>query len=134
MRLHWNRVRRARRLPAPLPPTPKRPLGPPVLFGLDGRDIRLRADVVAAYGSWEAFLDHAAQVGLDALEDRQGGAQTFFHSVTRLVPDAERRDLYWELNQRMRGLLRRRHGERVTVKETPTRDGGIMQRLFGRAA
>lgn len=120
MRLHWNRVRRARGLSMPLPPTPRRrPLSPPVLFSIDGYDIRTQRDVDLWFESWDDFLDRVAEAGLCQL---QGGltndALLCFHSVARIVPEDERRDLVRELMRRMSGLC----------------DGGLIQSLSRSAA
>ncbi len=134
--LHWQQVRRARGLTMPLPPKPRRPLAPPVLFGIDGHDIRTRADAVAAFGTWDAFLDRAAEVGVDLLDDLRsvGSEVTFFHAVTRLVPDAERLGVHREIRARMRVTCQRRYPGGVLIKETPSRDGSVMSRLFRRAS
>lgn len=62
--LHHVRVRRARGLPMPLPPKPKRPLGPPVLLYWGDTPIRMRSDIERAGRTWDEFLDAmAAQQG-----------------------------------------------------------------------
>lgn len=112
MRLHYTRVRCARGLAMPLPPTPrKRPLRPPVLFNIDHREIRTRADVLEEYGTWEAFLDRVAEVGLTALEDFRafGEPHLFFLSVVLLVPQHERLALRSEIDGRMQALMDAQH-------------------------
>ena len=148
MRLHWNRVRRARGLPMPLPPTPrKRPLGPPVLLTIDDHAIRMRSDAEAAYGSWEAFLDRIAEVGLRVVEDCTDlrSPIMFFFEVTRIVPEAERADLQRDLRHRVRALhavrdqrreegLRRMGEARTAIAPQVARPPSILARLFGKAA
>ncbi|MCJ2040958.1 hypothetical protein MKK55_18685 [Methylobacterium sp. J-059] len=135
----------------PLPPTPpRRPLRPPVLFGFDGHDIRLRSDVEAIYGSWDAFLDRVAEVGRDMLGDLgvNQNPVLFFHQVIRLVPEQERRDLSRELNRRMQALTDKRREREDEVWETKMgayralarhqaarkSKPSILDRLFGKAA
>lgn len=77
----------------PLPPKPKRPLGPPVLFNWCGVDIRTRADIEAAGYTRDEFLDSVA--GIDDL--RQFG---MIFEVLQLVPDEERRALNLEIRRR----------------------------------
>ncbi|MGW9821900.1 hypothetical protein ACUXK4_004489 [Methylorubrum extorquens] len=145
MRLHWNRVRRARGLTMPLPPTPrKRPLGPPVLLAIDGHCIRMRSDAEAAYGSWDAFLDRLAEVTLRVIEDCTDARSSilFFAEVARIVPDAERADLHRDLRDRVQALrderraegLRRMKKARNAVAPRVTRPPSILSRLFRRAA
>ncbi|CAO4164949.1 MULTISPECIES: hypothetical protein [Methylobacteriaceae] len=144
MRLHWNRVRRARGLPMPLPPTPKRPLGPPVLFAIDGHPIRMRSDAVAAYGSWEAFLDRVVKVGLGMLEDPYniGQPHAFWFDVASLAPEAERTSLRMGLHRRMWALrderrsegLRRMREARNAALAQVARPPSILARLLGKAA
>jgi len=100
MTLHWQQTRRARGLAMPLPPTPKRPLGPPVLFNWAGVDIRTRADIEAAGHAWDEFLDSVA--GIDDL--RQFG---MIFEVLQLVPDEERRALNLEIRRRRHDRLER---------------------------
>jgi hypothetical protein len=120
----------------PLPPKPRqRPLGPPVLFSIDGHDIRTRRDVELAFETWDAFLDRVAEVGLNMLDLSPGVEhRLLFHAVARLVPEAERRHLTRELDHRTRALCHRKFEGQVTIKETQTREGGLIQRLFRRAA
>ncbi|SFU94224.1 MULTISPECIES: hypothetical protein [unclassified Methylobacterium] len=147
MRLHWNRVRRARGLTMPLPPTPKRPLGPPVLFTIDGHRIRMRSDAEAAYGSWEAFLVRVAEVGLRVIEDCTDlrSPYLFFAEVARIVPIAERTDLYRDHQRRVQALrdvrderraegFRRMAEARTAVAPQVARPSSILARLFRRAA
>lgn len=144
MNLHWNRARRARGLPMPPPPTPKRPLGPPVLFAIDDHSIRMRSDAEAAYGSWEAFLDRVAKVGLGMPEYPSSGVRSssILSEVARLVPYAERVDLYRDLCRRMQALRDERHAEvlhrireaRNAAAAQVARPPSILARLFGKAA
>lgn len=99
--LHHIRVRRARRLPMPLPPKPKaRPLGPPTLFSWQGVDIRVRADVERAGWTWDEFLDGLVALRLDD--------HTFTRSiqvmqlVERLVPPADIPSHREDVRRRMR--------------------------------
>ena len=86
MSLHWLRVRRARvERPTPIP-KPKRPLGPPVLFAFKEVSIRTRADIMAAWGSWEAFMDDA----FACWADRPFDHVQLHHLVECLVPVSER--------------------------------------------
>ena len=93
MILHWQHTRRVRRLAMPLPTKPKRPLGPPVLFGWQGIAVRTRADIEAAGHTWDEFLDSVADIDdircLDTVM-----------LVLELVPVSERRDLHLEILQR----------------------------------
>ncbi|KMO29516.1 hypothetical protein VQ03_29285 [Methylobacterium tarhaniae] len=56
-KLHHIWVRRAHGLPMPLPPKPKRPLGPPVILYWGDAPIRMRSDIEKANLTWEGFLD-----------------------------------------------------------------------------
>ncbi|ACK82810.1 hypothetical protein [Methylorubrum extorquens] len=94
MRLHWLQGRRARRLPMPLPPKPKRPLGPPVLFNWNGVDVRTRADIEAAGHTWDEFLDSYA-----ANDDLR---LVMLVHILQLVPPGERQDLHHEIRRRRR--------------------------------
>ncbi|ACB27255.1 hypothetical protein [Methylobacterium radiotolerans] len=140
MRLHWNRVRRARGMPMPLPPEPKRPLGPPVVFAIDGHPIRMRSEAEAAYGSWEAFLDRAVKVGLRMLDDPYniGQPHAFWFDVAKLAPEAERTSLRLDLNRRMWALRKARHAEMevagTSIAPQVARPPSILARLFGKAA
>lgn len=103
MTLHWQQTRRARGLAMPLPPTPKRPLGPPALFNWCGVDIRTRADIEAAGYTWDEFLDsYAAEDDLRLV---------MFVDVLQLVPPGERQELQHEIRRR-----RRNHQERMMAK------------------
>lgn len=103
MRLHWLQVRRARGLPMPLPPKPKRPLGPPVLFNWNGIDVRTRSDIEKAGYTWDEFLD--SLVTSDPLR------LVMLSSVLCLVPPDERQDLSHEIRRR-----RMEHREREAEK------------------
>lgn len=133
--LHHLQVRRARRLPVPLPPKPKRPLGPPVACGFRGVSIRVRADVEKAGVSWDEFLDELA--GVDRLPP--------LHLVTTLVPGHERSELAEEIKRRRRrirkarsdaaekvaALVRAKWDADVAAKGMPAT---IFDRIFGRSA
>ncbi len=132
MKLHWQRVRRARRLPVPLPPEPKRPLGPPVLFGFRDVSIRTRADAIEASGSWEAFLDDMADLYVDPPVEM---TSFFLEIIEGMVPPAEReahreamliriRQRRWPLAEDLAELR---------AKETMAKPG-LVARLLGRAA
>lgn len=141
--LHHDRVRRARRLPVPLPRKPKRPIEPPqrpVLFCWRDAPIRTRADVEAE-GTWDEFLD--AMAAHEAW------------SITRLQATHLPRPVFVELVMpSMRPAVVRDYGRRVRAamerayererEDTRRRDAimavaersrpGILARLFGRAA
>lgn len=93
MRLQWLQVRRARQLPMPLPPKPKRPLGPPVLLHWNGVDIRTRADIEAAGHTWDEFHDSYA-----ANDDPMYVGLLF--QILQLVLDGERHALNREIRRR----------------------------------
>lgn len=132
MKLHWQRVRRARRLPSPLPPKPKRQLGPPVLFGFRDISIRTRADAIEASGSWEAFLDDMADLYV---------AEPFVFPISlldlleRLVPpaqrEAHREAMLIRIRERRRPLAR--DLAEFRAQDTMAKPG-FVARLFGRAA
>lgn len=92
--LHHHQVRRARRLPVPLPHKPKRPLGPPVVCIFRDVSIRVRADVEKAGVTWEEFLDELA--GEERLPP--------LHLVTTLIPGHERHELAKEIVRRRRAI------------------------------
>lgn len=96
--LHHLQVRRARRLPVPLPPKPKRPERPPVVCGFRGVSIWVRADVEKASVTWDEFLDELA--GVDRLPP--------LHLVTTLVPGHERPALAEEIKRRRRRIRKAR--------------------------
>ena len=133
--LHHQQVRRARRLPAPLPPTPKRPVGPPVVCTFRDVSIRVRADVEKAGVTWDEFLDELA--GEDRLPP--------LYLVTTLVPGHERADLAEEIKRRRRRIRKAQREAAVQASETlqaywdalaAARGSpiSILERLFGRAA
>ncbi len=86
----------------PLPPKPKRPLGPPVLFHWQGEPIRTRADIEAGGRTWHEFLD--AFAAIDILE--LGFEAT--EQVVKLVPPSERLALSREIRRVRLEHLRRR--------------------------
>ncbi|MCJ2015536.1 hypothetical protein [Methylobacterium sp. J-076] len=108
MRLHYTRVRRARGLAMPVPPTPrKRPLRSPVLFGFMGIPVRTRADVLRGWGTWDAFLDDVFRIWVpDPM-----GMPHMRHHIEQLFPpaemDAHREDMYrrWEEGRKHTGRL-----------------------------
>ncbi|GJD42248.1 hypothetical protein AFCDBAGC_0083 [Methylobacterium cerastii] len=133
--LHHHQVRRARRLPVPLPPKPKRPLGPPVVCWFRGVSIRVRADVEKAGVTWDEFLDELA--GEERLPP--------LHLVTTLVPGHERHALAKEIVRRRRAIQKARREGAVQASETlqafwdarAAERGAplsILERLFGRPA
>ncbi|KQP50365.1 hypothetical protein [Methylobacterium sp. Leaf106] len=98
MTLHWQQVRRARGLAMPLPPKPKRPLGPPVLYYWGDVAVRTRADIEASGQTWDEFLDaYAADVADNAIDIRRFEMNL---DVLKLVPDEERRALNLDIRRR----------------------------------
>lgn len=108
MRLHWLQVRRARGLPMPLPPKPKRPLGPPVLFNWNGIDVCTRADIERGGYTWDEFLD--SYVTSDPLR------LVMLFQILQLVPPDERQDLNHEIRRR-RMEHREREAEEHRMRE-----------------
>ncbi|MFF9550867.1 hypothetical protein [Methylobacterium fujisawaense] len=106
-----------------------------MLFSIDGYDIRTRRDVDRSFETWDDFLDRVAEAGLCLLKSGPSNdALLCFHSVARIVPEAERRDLVRELRRRMSGLCERRYHGKVAIQDRRTREGGFLQSLFRRAA
>ncbi|GJE51479.1 hypothetical protein GOFOIKOB_4538 [Methylobacterium tardum] len=132
MKLHYLRVRRVRGLAMPLPPMPKRPIGPPVLFAFRDVSIRTRADAVEASGSWEGFLFDMADIYTGDAVDLPSN---FLQLVERLVPRAELQ----AHREEMGDLIRARQGAnlrhlRQVLDEARRPKPGLVARLFGRAA
>ncbi|TXM65386.1 hypothetical protein FV226_25135 [Methylobacterium sp. WL12] len=132
--LHHLQVRRARRLPVPLPPKPKRPLGPPVVCIFRDVSIRVRADVEKAGVTWDEFLDELAG------EERMPP----LHLVTTLVPGHERHELAKEIIRRRRAIQKARRAadalaldERKASWEATLAEyrgpATFLDRLFGRS-
>lgn len=133
MRMHWHQVRRARGLPMPLPPTPKRPIGPPLLFDFRCVAIRTRADAIEASGSWEEFLDDMADRYIGSLDGAEF-PMDLLQLVERLVPRAElqahRKAMRARCEERRAQAHAVEEAFRVEVEEKGT-GGIILDRLFG---
>ncbi|MFE1597438.1 hypothetical protein [Methylobacterium sp. ID0610] len=132
--LHHVRVRRARGLPMPLPPKPKRPLGPPALFTWKGVPIRVRADIERAGWTWDGFLDEL--VAFRAHPSTFGEGWFALTRVERLVPPAD-------LDAHREDVWRRIAEHRVATAMAALRElgkpqregrGSFMGRFFGRHA
>ncbi|WP_331299066.1 hypothetical protein [Methylobacterium oryzae] len=116
----------------PLPPTPKRPLGPPALFAFRDVSIRTRADAVEASGSWDEFLDDVADLYVEGAVRQPGD---FLHLVERLVPPANLAAHREDLGRR----LRARQDENLAILRdvldaAPRPRRGLLARLLRRAA
>lgn len=135
MRLHYTQVRRSRRLAMPLPPTPKRPLGPPVLFCWEGVDICVRADVDRTRRTWNEFLDDLVAFRLDPDSIAEG--LHALHAIERLVPPADLQDHRDDVRRRVRerraAMVAERRAFQGEVAEKGI-GGLILDRLFGKAA
>ncbi|MGE8128488.1 hypothetical protein ACQKQD_16055 [Methylobacterium sp. NPDC080182] len=118
-----------------------------MLFVIDGHRIRMRSEAEAAYGSWESFLARVAEVGLRVVEDCTDlqSPYLFFAEVARIVPVAERTDLYRDHLRRvqaLRAVRDQRRGEgfrrmaeaRTAVAPQVARPPSVLSRLFRRAA
>lgn len=134
MKLHHLRVRRSRRLPMPLPPTPKRPLGPPVLFAFRDVSIRTRADAIEASGSWDEFLDDMADLFVEGL-DTCFMPSELTDQIERLVPQADMQ----AHREAMRARIRERQETNLSHLREVLDDArkprpGLIARLIRRAA
>lgn len=142
--LHHARVRRARGLPMPLPPKPKRPLGPPVLLYWGDTPIRMRSDIERAGRTWDEFLDAMAAEEAHSLSlqrfdhARQGRG---FDAVRKLTPEHERAAVMQDFFRRVRvamdreGENERRKWESLAGVERARIAGppSFLSRLFGRS-
>lgn len=132
MRLHYTQVRRARGLSMPLPPTPKRPLEPPVLFSWEGVDICVRADVDRTGRTWNEFLDDMADLYVGDVVQLPSH---FLDLIERLVPPAEMQAHRDAIGER---ICERQEANLAQLREVL--DGarnpkpGLIARLFRRAA
>ena len=133
--LHHLQVRRARRLPVPLPPKPKRPIGPPVICTFRDVSIRVRADIEKTGATWDEFLDAIA--GYERMPP--------LHLVTTLVPGHDRPELAEEIKRRRRRIRKARSDAAMKALDEIKADwearcekwpvaGTILERLFGRAS
>lgn len=127
MTLHWQQVRRARELPMPLPPKPKRPLGPPVLFGWQGIAVRTRADIEAAGHTWDEFLDSVAA-------DDDLRQLSMVMQILYVVPESERRDLHLEIQRRRMDFMERRAAADLDREVEEIMERPWFKRLIRRAA
>ena len=134
MKLHYTMVRRARGLSMPLPPTPKRPIGPPVLFGFRDIPIRRRADAIEAWGSWEGFLD---DIAFTIVSDPEWLPHSVLGLIERMVPPAELQ----AHREAMKARIEKERHDRAAADEAFHAEvaekgvgGIILDRLFRRAA
>ncbi len=149
-KLHSLQVRRGRGLPMPLPPVPKRPLGPPVILYWGDTPIRMRSDIERAGRTWEEFLDAMAEDEVDALSLPQFSRSMIGRggdAVRKLTPAHERAAVMDDFWTRVRVAMEREQklglggskdsrdaalkaAQDVQAKVT----GSLISRLFGRAA
>lgn len=127
-KLHYDRVRRARGLPVPLPSTPKaRPLGPPVLWVWRGTAIRFRSDVEQA-GTWDEFFGELAESdGYNTGHARWG--KRGHDAIMALTPNRERPSVSADFERRVFSVR-----ERQAEKNIREAFGLSFRDLFRRSA
>lgn len=136
-RLHALQVRRARGLPMPLPPVPKRPLGPPVLFTWKDVPIHVRADIERAGWTWDGFLDELVVFRL--YDPVQGFAS--LRLLERLVPPEDLQAHREDVRRRVRAAReasKKAYAEIKAAWDAKVAEkghvGAVLDRLFGRPA